>query len=120
MENKPLSPKYDVVFKAIFGEESNVAILADFLEAVLELPKEEYEEIVIIDPHLLRETKADKLGILDLRIKTTHGHQISVEIQVSPQAAIWKRMQYYNARLLTSQIASGEAYTKINCAISVL
>ncbi|MDR0587695.1 MAG: Rpn family recombination-promoting nuclease/putative transposase, partial [Burkholderiales bacterium] len=101
MKNKPLSPKYDVVFKAVFGDLANVFILTDFLKAVLDLPEDEYQEIALVDPHLLRETKADKLGILDLRITTQSGSQISVEIQVCPQPAIWKRMQYYNARLLT-------------------
>ena len=37
MELTPLSPKYDVVFKAIFV---NIRVLADFLQAVLDLPED--------------------------------------------------------------------------------
>jgi predicted transposase/invertase (TIGR01784 family) len=119
MEQNPLSPRYDVVFKNIFGEK-NIAILADFLMAVLDLPADEYQNIRINDPHLLRRHKNDKLGILDLRIVTKNGKSVAVELQVAPQPSIWKRMEYYNARLLTDQADSGDDYDKINRAISIL
>ena len=35
MDQKPLSPKYDVVFKALFKKSH---ILTDFLKAALDLP----------------------------------------------------------------------------------
>ncbi|MDR3175944.1 MAG: Rpn family recombination-promoting nuclease/putative transposase [Desulfovibrio sp.] len=120
MDNKPLSPKYDVVFKAIFGEPAHTSILADFLKAVLDLPESEYQDIRVMDPHLLRKHKKGKLGVLDLRVTTTKGNHIDVEIQVSPQPSIWKRVLYYNARLLTDQIVSGDDYDKINRAVSIL
>jgi len=41
MELTPLSPKYDVVFKNIFG---NIRVLSDFLQAVLDLPEDEYQD----------------------------------------------------------------------------
>jgi predicted transposase/invertase (TIGR01784 family) len=119
MELKPLSPRFDVVFKNIFAEK-NIGILADFLKAVLDLPADEYQEIRVIDPHLLRRHKDGKLGILDLRIVTKSGNSVAVELQVAPQPSIWKRMEYYNARLLTDQVDSGDDYDKINRAISIL
>ena len=120
METKPLSPRYDVVFKAIFGEPARVPILADFLKAVLDLPESEYRDIRVMDPHLLRKRAEGKLGILDLRVTTTRGKHIDVELQVAPQPSIWKRMLYYNARLLTDQIVSGDDYDAVNRAVSVL
>ena len=119
MELKPLSPRYDVVFKNIFGKK-HISVLADFLMAVLDLPADEYHDISVIDPHLLRKHKRDKLGILDLRVTTKSGNYLNVEMQVSPQPSIWKRILYYNARLLTDQIGSGDEYDKINRAISIL
>jgi predicted transposase/invertase (TIGR01784 family) len=119
MERKPLSPRYDVVFKNIFGGK-NIGVLADFLQAVLDLPADEYRDIRVIDPHLLRRHKNDKLGILDLRIVTKSGNSVAVELQVAPQPSIWKRMEYYNASLLTDQMDSGDDYDKINRAISIL
>ncbi|MDR2670034.1 MAG: hypothetical protein LBC14_08810 [Desulfovibrio sp.] len=43
----PLSPKNDVIFHMVFGEHKNV--LTGFLQAVLDLPAEEYEDIKIVD-----------------------------------------------------------------------
>ncbi len=37
-----LSPKNDFVFKQLFGDARHTAPLADFLQAVLGLPKEEF------------------------------------------------------------------------------
>jgi predicted transposase/invertase (TIGR01784 family) len=119
MELKPLSPRYDVVFKNIFGEK-HIPVLADFLKAVLDLPEDAYQDIQVVDPHLQRKHKSGKLGILDLRVTTKSGTCLNVELQVSPQPSIWKRILYYNARLLTDQIASGDEYDKINRAISIL
>ena len=119
MELKPLSPRYDVVFKSIFGEK-HISVLADFLKAVLDLPAEEYQDIRVEDPHLLRKRKSGKLGILDLRVTTKSGNSLSVELQVLPRPSIWKRILYYNARLLTDQIVSGDDYDKINRAVSIL
>jgi predicted transposase/invertase (TIGR01784 family) len=116
---KPLSPRYDVVFKNIFGEK-NIWVLSDFLKAVLDLPADEYQDIRVIDPHLLRKHKDGKLGILDLRIVSKIGYSIAVELQVAHQPSIWKRTEYYNARLLTDQVDSGDDYDKINRAISIL
>jgi predicted transposase/invertase (TIGR01784 family) len=95
-------------------------LLLIFLKAVLDLPAEEYQDIRITDPHLLRKHKDGKLGILDLRIVTKSGNSIAVELQVSPQPSIWKRLEYYNARLLTDQIGSGNNYEQINRAVSIL
>ena len=62
---KPLLPvKSDFVFKRIFGDQRNVDVLADFLKSVLDIPDEEYKSITVIDPHIKKESKNDKYGIL--------------------------------------------------------
>jgi predicted transposase/invertase (TIGR01784 family) len=91
MDHTPLSPKYDVVFKNIFNEK-HLHVLIDFLKSVLDLSEDDYQEIRLMDPHLLRRYKKDKLGILDLRISTKSGHKIDVELQIEPQPSIWKRV----------------------------
>ena len=51
MSKEPLSPKNDFVFKLLFGEQTRLDILQNFLMAVLDLPAEEYGHLVIVDPH---------------------------------------------------------------------
>jgi len=48
-----LSPKKDLVFKLLFGDERSVGILTDFLKSVLKLPIEDYEEVTIVNPILI-------------------------------------------------------------------
>jgi hypothetical protein len=65
MDDEILLPRSDLVFKLIFGDTRNIDILVSFLQAVLDLPADEYGEISIIDPNLRQESEDDKLGILD-------------------------------------------------------
>ena len=118
MEKKPLSPTNDFVFKKVFGE--NMTVLGDFLKAVLDLPAEEYQGLIVVDPHLRRESIEDKLGILDIKIRTQSRKTIDVEVQVKAQPSIWKRMQYYTAKMLVEQVRSGNAYEQVTRAISIL
>ena len=56
--------------KLIFGDTGSIDLLTDFLKSVLQLPTDDYGEVTIIDPHLKREHAGDKLGILDVRVRT--------------------------------------------------
>ena len=92
-----LSPKSDIVFEMFFGDVRNVGHLTDFLQSVLSLPQEDYEEVTITDPHIVRAYPDDKLSILDVSVKTKSGKLIDVEIQLLPRADMVRRMLYYLA-----------------------
>jgi predicted transposase/invertase (TIGR01784 family) len=117
MEKKPLSPKNDFVFHKVFAEHKS--ILISFLQSVLDLPAEEYQDIQIVDPTLKREYIDDKLGILDIKLYTTTKKVIDVEIQIRRQASIWKRLLFYSARLMLEQIKKGNNYRQINTVITI-
>ena len=51
-----LSPRSDVIFKLFFSDERNIELLTDFLKSVLDIPADDYDEVSITDPHLLRRT----------------------------------------------------------------
>jgi predicted transposase/invertase (TIGR01784 family) len=68
------------MFKMIFGDSRDIGILTDFLQAALDLPAEDYEEVTLVDPHLARESPDDKMGVLDVKVKTRSGKLIDVEI----------------------------------------
>ena len=67
-----LPPTSDFVFKLLFGDERNKSALIGLLRALVDLPSEECE-LTFLDTHLKREFKGDKLGILDVRVRTTSG-----------------------------------------------
>ena len=118
MERTPLLPTNDFIFKKIFG--GNLSILQDFLKAVLDLPAEEYKELEVLDPNLDREFIEDKLGVLDVKVTTSTGQTVNIEVQVKPQRSIWKRMMFYTSKMVVEQVKSGHGYEKINRVISIL
>lgn len=120
MENKLLSPKSDFIFKLIFGDQRNVDILAAFLQAVLNLPKSNYDHLTIVDPHLKRDSDSGKLGILDVKIHTKSGKIINVEIQVSDVPQMRERIIFYTAKMITEQIGKGQDYSAIKKVISIV
>ncbi|MCL1991891.1 MAG: Rpn family recombination-promoting nuclease/putative transposase [Spirochaetes bacterium] len=115
-----LSPTIDLLFKLIFGDAKSVAILIGFLKAVLGLPAEEFESIEIVNPHLLQEHLDDKLGILDLKVKTKKGLTINVEIQVQPRSNFAKRVSFYQAKMIGEQMGKGSDYSGIQKVVSII
>jgi predicted transposase/invertase (TIGR01784 family) len=120
MPKELLSLKNDAVFKLTFGAADNISLLTAFLKSVLDLPAAEYDHLVLVDPHLQREFPDDKMGILDVKIHTTTGKVIDVEIQVESQTDMWERILFYTARLTTEQLRSGLDYKLVKKAISIV
>jgi predicted transposase/invertase (TIGR01784 family) len=120
MPKRILSPKNDFVFKLIFGDQRNTDILADFLQAALKLPAEEYDHLVIVDPHLKREFEDDKMGILDVKVHTKGGIVINVEIQVATSPELRDRIVVYVAKMLTEQVKKGNTWDTAEQVISII
>lgn len=116
----PLSPKSDYLFKLIFGDTQNIELLRAFLMASLDIPREDYDTVELIDPHLKREFEDDKLGILDILLKTKSGTKVAIEIQVLEVPAMAERVTFYTAKLLAGQISSGIKYKELKKAISIV
>jgi predicted transposase/invertase (TIGR01784 family) len=120
MSNKKFLPvKSDIIFHLFFADERNMEALISFLKAVLKLPADDYNEITIVDPHLLREYPGDKLGILDVKLKSKSGKIINIEIQVKPMPGMKNRIVFYVGKLITEQIGDGDDYEEIKKVISI-
>jgi len=117
---KILSPMTDIIFKLLMGTENSKEILTDFLLAVLDLSKNEYDEITIQNPFLLQEYKGDKLGILDVKLKLRSGKVLNIEVQVDPMPFMESRILYYVSKLVTEQINESDQYEKIKRVISII
>ena len=83
-------------------------------------PLEDYNEIVISDPHLLPEYKGDKLSIIDVKLRTKSGKIIQIEIQLEVRPEMSKRIVFYDSKLITEQLGEKDNYTKINQVISII
>jgi len=113
-----LPPTDDWIFKLLFGDERNKSMLISLLKSFVELPQEEYE-IIFLDTHLKPEAEDDKLGIVDIKVKTKTGKIIDIEIQVNPIKNIGKRLSFYKSKLIVEQIGKSELYNKIQRVICV-
>ena len=110
----------DFIFKLIFGDQRNVDILAEFLRAVLDIPDDEYDHLVIVDPHIKKELVDDKYGILDVKLHTVSGNVIHIEIQVRVLPDMKARTIYSQSKLVTEQMASGMRWSDIKRTITII
>ena len=115
-----LPVKSDIVFRLLFADERNTEFLIGFLQSVLLLPDDDYEDIEILDPHLLREFDSDKLGIVDVKVKTKSGKIIHTEIQLSLPVEMKERISYYIAKLVTEQLGIGDDYSQLKRVVSII
>ena len=119
--NRVILPvKNDIIFKLFFADERNIEFLTDFLKSALSIPADEYDKITIVDPHLIREHKTDKLGIIDVKLKTVSDKTIHIEIQVAPMPFMRARITFYDAKMITEQIGKGDKYETIKQVISII
>jgi predicted transposase/invertase (TIGR01784 family) len=118
MDYEILPPIDDWIFKLLFGDERNKALLIALLKSFVQLPDEEYE-LEFLDTFLKPESEDDKLGIVDVKVKTTSGKIIDIEIQVNPVKNIGKRFSFYKSKLIVEQIGKGELYSAIQRVICI-
>jgi predicted transposase/invertase (TIGR01784 family) len=118
MDYEILPPTDDWIFKLLFGDERNKSILIDLLKAFIDLPDEEYE-LTFLDTYLKPESEDDKLGIVDVKVRTGAGKIIDIEIQVSPVKSIGKRLSFYKSKLIVEQIGKRELYSVIQKVICI-
>lgn len=118
-DNFIMSPKYDFVFKYIFGNDKHKDLLVALLSDILGIPEEEFDGIDIINSELIREFKEDRKGILDVRIRTKLKKQIDVEIQILPTEYMAERTIFYWSKMYTSQIRPGDTYDKLKKCVTI-
>lgn len=119
-KRKFLPVKSDVIFRLFYADERNEEFLISLLKSMLRLPEDDYHEIEIADPHLLREFEGDKLAIIDVKLYTKSRKIIHIEIQLKVTPEIKKRIILYDAKLIAEQVAIGDDYDAIQKVISII
>lgn len=115
---KILSPKLDIVFHMLFGEQKHERITKKLIEDVI---GEKVETIELEQtPYLWGEQVNDKVGIIDIRAKINNKNPIDIEMQIADNKNIEKRILFYWSRLYLKQLKEGEDYRKLNRSISII
>ncbi|MCL2323778.1 MAG: Rpn family recombination-promoting nuclease/putative transposase, partial [Oscillospiraceae bacterium] len=115
-----LSLKNDLIFKKVFGSENSKDITAGFLKSVLDLPEDEYESITLLDTNTRIDKEKGKYGILDLKLKTTRGIIINIEMQKYLMDALIQKILFYIAKMIIEQIGKSENYEKIKKVVCIV
>jgi predicted transposase/invertase (TIGR01784 family) len=113
-----LKPTSDVVFKTLMTQGDD--ILKSFLAAALDLDADELSALSVYDPHISTGYKDAKMGVLDVRAKTTSGVEIDIEIQLVNSSGLIERIVFYLCSLFVRQIKRGENYARLNRTISII
>jgi predicted transposase/invertase (TIGR01784 family) len=114
-----LMPKNYFIFKRLIGDPSNRFVLNGFLRDFLNLGGEEFD-VELIDTHLNPQFEADKLSILDVRLKTRTGKQIDVEMQVLETTNFFEHIIYYQSRMIVDQVGKADWYDKIKKVVNII
>ncbi len=117
-EIKILSPKLDVVFHMLFGEQKHERITKKLIGDVI---GEKVETIELEQtPYLWGEQAEDKVGIIDVRATINNKNPVDIEMQIVDNKNIEKRILYYWSKLYLKQLKVGENYNKLNRSIGII
>lgn len=114
-----INPKTDFAFKKIFGSTDSKDILISFLNALLYQGEPIIEDLEIIDPYSASKVRGLKDTYLNVTAKITGNKTVIIEMQVLNVAAFEKRVLYNAAKVYSTQLKSGEGYSKLNPLITL-
>ena len=109
-------PTVDFCFKELMQNDN---IRKNIIAALLNVPSSEVENTELMPTILRKESKDDKYGILDVRVKLKDGEQIDFEMQVEAFDCWANRSVYYLSKMYTSEIKEGEGYDCLKKCIHV-
>ena len=111
----------DVIFKAVFGQETeeSKSALIGLLNLVLELKDDPITDIVYKNPFSIAEAETQKYIIMDILVETENGEKIDIEMQGSNLSVFRNRSLYYICDLVTKSLDKGKDYGKMKKSIMI-
>ncbi|MFM9065771.1 MAG: Rpn family recombination-promoting nuclease/putative transposase, partial [Planctomycetota bacterium] len=113
-----ICPTVDFAFKRIMGSPEYSTVTVHFLNAVL-VGKPRIRKSVILNPFLDKETKDDKLSVLDIKAQDDVGRYHNIEMQTTVAGGLRNRLMFYAGRLFNGQMREGMGYSQMQPAISI-
>ncbi len=104
----------DIAFRKIFGNDNKKKSLISFLNAVIDLPKnEQIIDVEITNPYQLGILSGGKSTIVDVKAKDEKGNIFIIEMQIAEFDFFQKRILYYTSQSYVAQLDEGVAYKKL-------
>ncbi|WP_078557237.1 Rpn family recombination-promoting nuclease/putative transposase [Bacillus alkalicellulosilyticus] len=111
-----LNPLNDFLFKKIFGDENDKEILIGFLNSIL---GSDIVDLRIEKENLDRVSDIEKLGILDIKAKSTNGEKFNIEVQLINQKNMIPRTLFYWSKLFVEDFESGSNYSALQKTVTI-
>ena len=110
----------DIMVRVLLGQEKNLPLLKDFINAVLkDRGITPVKDLTIKNPITMRNVFDEKEPILDVKATDETGRILDVEIQSQDQGDFVHRSLYYWSRLYSEQMKKGNEYGKLNPVICI-
>ena len=113
-----LLPKYDFVFKRIFGDSKHTAILINFLNSIVQC-KQPIIKVKLENVEITPEILGEKWSRLDVLATTQDGEIINIEIQLNNKGNTIPRALFYWSKLFSRQLLTGEDYSHLKRTIAI-
>ncbi|MEM9776586.1 MAG: Rpn family recombination-promoting nuclease/putative transposase [Chloroflexota bacterium] len=105
--------KTDFAFKIVFGRADSEAQLISFLNAILYDSNPTISTVTILNPYLPGEVESLKDTFVDVQAELDDGSIVIIEMQMSMKPDFFKRMIFNVAKRYSSQLESGEYYSRL-------
>lgn len=115
-KEKFLTLKSDIIFKELMRNET---VRKWFISDVLGIPLEEIKSVRLENTFLSRRSKAEKQGILDIRLLLNDDRKINIELQIKYMDRWDKRSLFYLTKMYTDDFFAGERYNKLKKCIVI-
>ena len=117
---KEINRLNDLFVRYLIGTGGDEDILENIVNAVLNNAGfESVSNLEIINPYNLAENENLKESILDVKAKTKDGKKIIIEIQLVGNDNFIKRIFYYIAKNIVSELKESEDYINVSQMISI-
>ena len=117
---EPIPLTNDIIFKSVFGRDTNTGILMPLLNSVLGFTElERIEKAEILNPFRYGDKVKDKTVILDIATTDSLGRRYNIEMQVNRDVNFIPRVLFYLDSLYISQLAGGVNFSKLRKTIGI-
>ena len=117
---EPIPLTNDIIFKSVFGRDTNTRILMPLLNSVLGFAEQDrIEKAEILNPFRYGEKVKEKTVILDIATTDSLGRRYNIEMQVNRDARFIPRVLFYLDSLYISQLAGGVDFSRLRKTIGI-
>lgn len=116
--DKIIKLKLDIIFKRVFGDSNNKEIISAFLEALLEMPRNSIQDIIIENVELPPNELDKKFSRLDLKMLVDN-KIVNIEMQVNYEADFKDRTLFYWSKIYSDELGSGDEYGELKKTVCI-